>query len=441
MASGRKLTVKAIEALKGRSARYYVNDGAGLNVAVEPSGTKRFYLRYRADGKACWMKLSEQGRDTFPAVSLEVARRLAAEAQAGLKAGTDPMKEKKAELLEARARQADRLALAAQQLARPTVNALFDHWMNLELSKRKDAGIETARGFHKDILPVIGDMPAETVKQAHVMTILDAVVMRGANRMAKRFLSEMRQMFGFALDREMIPVDPTARIKKDRIGGKATMRERHLSEEEIRILASRLPEAKLLKTTEIALWIMLATCCRVGELSRARWHDLDLERGTWLIPDEHAKNARQLVVYLSDFAVRQFHQLEALKADEVWVLPNRNGKTHLDTKTIAKQIHDRQRLTAMSKRTSATATLCLPGGPWTPHDLRRTGATMMGTLGVAPHVIERCLNHLEQNRMARTYQHQKLIEEQASAWRLLGDRLSLLAQPVDNVIPLPAQMA
>lgn len=121
MGSGRKLTVKAIEALKGSATRYYVNDGAGLNVAVESSGIKRFYLRYRADGKPRAMKLSEEGRDTFPALSLETARCLVVEAQASLHAGSVPLKEKKAELLEARARQADRLAAAERQLARPTV--------------------------------------------------------------------------------------------------------------------------------------------------------------------------------------------------------------------------------------------------------------------------------------------------------------------------------
>lgn len=441
MGAARRLTVKTIEAAKPLAARYRLPDGGGLYVTVYPTGTKCFYLRYKVAGKTQWLKLSDEGRDIFPALSLEAARRLAAEAQAQIKAGTDPMASKKAEVLEAKARQAERLAVVAERLARPTVNVLFDHWVRLALCNRKDAGVETIRGFRKDVLPVIGDMPAESVTQAHVMLILDAVLLRGANRMAKRFLSELRQMFGFALDREMIMVDPTARIKKDRIGGKATIRERHLSEDEIRMLAACLPEAKLLKTTEIALWIMLATCCRVGELSRARWQDLDLERGTWLIPEEHAKNDRQFVISLSDFAVQQFRHLEAFKAHDVWVLPNRTGTTHLDTKTIAKQVHDRQRVTAMSKRTGATATLCLPGGAWTPHDLRRTGATLMGALGVVPYVIERCLNHLEQNRMVRTYQHQKLANEQAQAWRTLGDRLALLVSPANNVVPLPIRAA
>jgi hypothetical protein len=46
----------------------------------------------------------------------------------------------------------------------------------------------------------------------------------------------------------------------------------------------------------------------------------------------------------------------------------------------------------------------------------------------SPGVIEKCLNHVEQNRVLRIYQRQKLEVEQAEAWRVLGDRLELLAQ-------------
>jgi integrase len=33
--------------------------------------------------------------------------------------------------------------------------------------------------------------------------------------------------------------------------------------------------------------------------------------------------------------------------------------------------------------------------PFTPHDLRRTFASRLGDLGVAPHVIRACINHVE----------------------------------------------
>jgi len=68
----------------------------------------------------------------------------------------------------------------------------------------------------------------------------------------------------------------------------------------------------------------------------------------------------------------------------------------------------------------------LAGGKWTPHDLRRTGATIMGSLNVRPDVIEKCLNHIEQNKIIRVYQHQTLIPAQKEAWGLLGERLEIL---------------
>jgi integrase len=68
----------------------------------------------------------------------------------------------------------------------------------------------------------------------------------------------------------------------------------------------------------------------------------------------------------------------------------------------------------------------LPGGKWTPHDLRRTGATMMVSLGVLPEVVERCLNHREQNRVKRIYQRHDYKKEMKAAWQLLGERITAL---------------
>jgi hypothetical protein len=52
----------------------------------------------------------------------------------------------------------------------------------------------------------------------------------------------------------------------------------------------------------------------------------------------------------------------------------------------------------------------------------------MGELGVRPDVIEKCLNHLDENRMRRIYQRAVKKEEQIEAWRKLGDRLDLLSR-------------
>ena len=90
----------------------------------------------------------------------------------------------------------------------------------------------------------------------------------------------------------------------------------------------------------------------------------------------------------------------------------------------------------MSRRSPHTNALALPGGKWTPHDLRRTGATLMTALGVLPEVAEKCLNHTEESRVKRTYQRYSYDAEKREAWRLLGERLELLTRGDDKVVTL-----
>jgi len=76
----------------------------------------------------------------------------------------------------------------------------------------------------------------------------------------------MRQMFRFAVTRDIIEFDPTASLSVARMTTKPTERDRILSDIEIRALARQLPGANLLKSTECAVWIALSTMCRIGEL-------------------------------------------------------------------------------------------------------------------------------------------------------------------------------
>jgi integrase len=175
----------------------------------------------------------------------------------------------------------------------------------------------------------------------------------------------------------------------------------------------------------------------VGELSRAQWVDVDLASGTCRIPAENAKNGKLHTVILSDFSVRHFRELHQISGRTNWCYPAENmNDSHVCVKSISKQVHDRQRTVPMKSRSKAAGVLLLSGGAWTPHDLRRTGATMMGALGVRPDVIEKCLNHVEQNKLVRVYQRQELKEEQQDVWELLGERLDALKSGSNNVVSL-----
>ena len=412
---------------------------------ITTAGERVFYFRYTGPGrKQVMVPIGGYDATGKAGLALKDARAKAGELSKLYQSGVVDIKGhleaeqrlKDAERAEEEARlEAERLA-AERAAARLTVQGLFDKWAAVQLANRKDGGAEITRVFVKDVLPAIGSMYADQVKKGHVAEIVDGVLARGCNRLAKVILQHLRQMFGYAIYRDWLDADPTAKIRKQDVGGKDVERDRVLSDEEIKLLARKMPEAGFFPTTEAAIWICLSTCCRIGELLTARWEDVDLERKTWTIPE--TKNGQRHEISLSDFAVKQFRTLATLSHSTPWLYPSRNDNTRpVCVKTVTKQIGDRQRETPMSNRSEAVHALLLPGGKWTPHDLRRTGATMMAVLGVEPVIIERCLNHKEQNKVMRIYQRHSYAPEMARAWALLGERLDALTTgAVAEVIPL-----
>lgn len=413
-----ELSDKEVRNAKPTEREYLLADGGGLFLRVRPTGAKDWLLVYTFAGNR-----RKLGLGSLEAVPLAAARSEAAKARESIKQQIDPQVQRKLRQAE---QEAQRKILEAAQ-ARQTVKDLFDRWAEVDLVRRKDGGKEIRRMFEKDVLPKLGALAVEDVKKVNITSVTDPLLARGVNRMAKVIFSLMRQMFRFAVDRGLIEADPTASIRKVKIGGPDVERDRVLSEAETGALCQQLPRAGLMPTTEAAVWIALSTLCRIGELLSAQWSDIDLDNHLWRIPD--TKNGKPHNVYLSDFAAKQFRQVKELNGQGTWVYPSRDGKKAVSSKTITKQLGDRQRANApMKRRSKSVATLTLPGGKWGPHDLRRTGATMMTRLGVLPEVAERCLNHVEENRMKRIYQRHTYETEMREAWRLLGDHLAQLTK-------------
>lgn len=425
------LTEKALQALKLEDKGRKLADTGSMRgtVRVNSGDTVSVFFtwRYKFDGKA-----KDLACGTWPRESLSVIRKNRDQARRILQGGRDPALQRKAEKLEAKAEQQAKVMELQIQLARMTVCDLFDRWVNLELAKRKESSRnELVRAFTKDVLPVIGQIPAEDVTKAHIMTVLDTILARGSKRLANRTLSELKQMCGFALTRDIIKADPTHAIKKTDVGGKETERDRVLSEDEIRELCHKLPSANLYRPTEYAIWIMLSTGCRVGDLIKARWSEIDCVARTWQFTPEKDQThiQRTHTVYLSDFALRCFERLHQVTGSSAWLYPNATNDAPVDKKTISKQVRDRQRADGPLKhRSRLTDALLLSGGAWTPHDLRRTATTLMVELGVLPDVAHLCTYHIEPDRIKRTYNRAKQQEAQAQAWRILGKRLDELCQ-------------
>lgn len=409
------LTDAKVRAAEPKANDYTISDGGGLYLFVRAYGKKEWFFRYTSP---LTRKRRKQSLGRFPDVPLQQARKAAANQRATLDQRQDPLFETEKER-----RQKEKEHRTHKQRERHTVEAVFRMWKLADLQNRKDRGADTERAFLKDVFPVIGRKPISEVTRQDIRDVLDRPLGRKSKRMANRLLSDLKQFIGYAQDEELTENDPTRRMFKSRVGGIEKSRERILSADERMMLAQKLPASDLPENYQRAIWLMLATGCRVDEISRAEWSHVDFNDGTLMIPVAHAKNKTQHKIYLSDFALEQLHALGKERYSE-WIFPNRTNTGPIHRQTISKQITDRQRDKKIKGRTKKNNSLILIGPRWTAHDLRRTASTIMQELGVMPHIIKKCMNQKIVDRIMETYQRAALTDMQKEAFKKLGNALS-----------------
>ena len=456
-----KCTVRGLESLKPKVAGYQVTVDRGLYLRVAVDGTKSWIVRYRVGGKQFQARLPRSYGSAGDAGHMSPAQAVTENARIqGLARDGIDFREQRADLEQAAA-----AAKAAAQAAVTPVRELFETWLENGVS-RKDGNRRLRQMFERDVLPAIGSKPLRTLTDSDLVRLLRLVGrVRGKARTAEDMLASIRQMFRWACKRQpwrslLVDGNPADLVELRHVvphGYVTVIRDRTLSVEEIRELQDvfaaletayknaldrRASVRPILRETQLALWTCLATGCRIGELLMARWSDVNLEKATWFVPRQNIKTNVDWQVYLSEIAVRQFKDLHALTGETEWCYPARDGSGHLSVKTVTKQVGDRQTRFKTRKLLAHRCnddSLVLAGGSrgeWTPHDLRRTAATMMQSLRVNPDVIDRCQNHaLLGSKVRRHYLHYDYADEKREAWRLLGERLDVILSG-GNVVPL-----
>ena len=406
------LAVRRQKLPEGRREKM-IGDGANLFLRLRPQSRDWLFV-WKADGKKHKLMLG-----SATALSLADAREKAREARAHVSDGRHPRVEREK-------RRAEQFTLDQANGALPhTVNELFETWFAKEIENRyADSGDEVRRRYEKDVAPFLGKRSPSMIAESDVVSVLDAVAGRGAKRMTGLLLADLRQMFKFAVRRKIATGNPTDDLLKKDWSGDSVERDRALSENEILLLRRQLPDAKLIPETECAIWILLGTLCRIGELSQSRWDQIVGDE--LMLPKELTKTDEPHNVVLSPFVRKQLKRLKSLNPKSEWLFPAKHNGGAVDRKSITKQITHRQRGKPVKGRSPAVTSLRLPGGPWHIHDLRRTAATLLQKLGTPPHVIEAMLNHTEPNRMKRIYQTHKYEKEMREAWLLLGAYLDKL---------------
>jgi len=352
------LTDTGIRALKPRKARYVITDGRGLCLEVLPSGKLSWLYRYRVKGAPEKVAI---GR--YPDLSLKAARN-ERDILAGLVSrGGSPAREK----------QFARLAVASKSTMQEFAER---YYREVVVRNRKDPR-NLRRYLDNEILPALGKKVLREVTATDVQSLVFRKRDNGQEAAAAEMRNLIKRIFDYALVCGAAQVNPALALPT-RFITKARARTRTLSPTEIRAYLRTLYSSNIRRQFKLALHLILLTLVRKSEMLLAQWKDVDLDTGEWQIPAENSKTRQPHIVYLSKQATDLFRGLKGLAGDSVWVLPGRGS--------LSKPFSHNAMNQAMGSITFAI-------DPFTIHDLRRTGSTLLHEKGFSSEVIEKALNH------------------------------------------------
>ncbi|PPC84325.1 MAG: integrase [Hyphomicrobium sp.] len=348
------LFLRKVKAPASGRVEFYDGRTPGFGVRVSARGTKTFFLlgRHRSGFRRITL-----GR--YPTLSLEKARRRANDALNALSDGIDPQQEKRSA----------RIKLDDQFKA--VMAAYVETYCKRH--NRPNTANETERLLNAVFMPKWSMRKINEIGKADVLTVIDAIMAEGKPSAARHAFAAIRKFFNWCVEQGRLDQSPCLALKPP---AKASNRDRVLSDLE---LGAVLNAAKSVGWPFGPIVQLLAcTAQRRGEVVGMQWNELDLEARLWTIPSDRTKNHRTHIVPLTASALAVIKNLPRV-GDGPFVFPARRysdraysgyskGKRALDAHA---EQHD-----------------------WTLHDLRRTAATGMAKAGVAPHVVEKILNHV-----------------------------------------------
>lgn len=367
------LTDTALRNLKPKSKNYKVFDRDGMYVTVSPKGTVTFRYDYRLHGRRETLTISRYGAD---GISLAMARERLMDARKAIARGQSPAMEKQ---LEKR---------------RLTGAKTFGDWVVVWLDGARLADSTKAMRKHiidRDIVPIFGNRLLQEILADDLRALCNKVKDRGAPATAVHVRDIVKQVYVFAIARGERLDNPANAVSASSI---ATFvpKDRALTPLEIRLMARQMESVATYPKIRLAIRLILLTLVRKSELIQATWDEVNFQSATWTIPKQRMKGRNPHVVHLSRQAVDIFVALHTCAAGSSFVLPSRyDADRCMSTATL-------NRVTQIVGKRAKEAGL--PLEPFTVHDLRRTGSTLLNEVGFNRDWIEKCLAH-EDGRSSR----------------------------------------
>lgn len=382
--------------------------GPGLWLEIKPDGTKRFRYRYRLGGKRPDMDLGY-----FPGTSLAAARKKHGEAVAMVKDGIDP----KATLRDTK----------AKNVSMPSLSELFADWLATKTKGEKAISARTLldyqRVFSGHLHKRLGKVRVCDLSRAVIFSFLEGT---GSQEATRKSLILLNQILDRAVNLGHIELNPARTIKPSMVGGSMGQpRDRHLLVDELRMLWRTLEDIGGSSTSLAVgdcLRLIMLTGVRRAEAAGMRFDQVIGDR--WTIPV--TKNGRAHVVTLHPLALGIVERQRGLSAGP-WVFASTSKPDLPITADAVTKALERVRVKHLAELE-----------PFHVHDLRRSVATGCGEYLDAPErLIEKLLNHQEQDRLVRTYQAGEQAEKLRRLWLDWGDWMSANVASEPEVATVP----
>ena len=311
-------------------------DGGGLYLQIAAGGSKSWIYRFMLDGRARTM-----GLGSLLAVPLADARGRAAEARALRASGIDPIEARNAERATARLNAAK--AITFKDAAERYIEAHAAGWRNAKHIAQWRSTLETYA------YPVFGSLAVQDVDVAVVMKVLEPI-WTTKTETASRVRGRIESVLDWAAARGYRKGENPARWRghlKNLLPERSRVRKpkHHPALPYVEIgdfmKALRAQEGGAGRVLEF----VILTAARTGEVIGARWSEIDMKEGTWIVPAERIKGGREHRVPLSAPALGILETMADLrdgKADG-FVFPGRKRGRALSNMAMLKLLERMER--------------------------------------------------------------------------------------------------
>ena len=385
----KRLNDRGIAALKpvaGKRITVFDTVVPGFAVRVTERGAKSFVLITRFQGRQRWLTIGPVG-----AIRLAEARERARDALSMVRRGIDP---------------------GAKPVVPRTFAMIAGRFVAEYARPWNRSWRETERILDRYATPAWGSRDIVGLSRRDVRELLEAVARDHGPIMSNRVLSTVRKLFGWALERDIVSINPASGVHPV---AKEVSRDRVLSDEELRAFWQA--TAELAEPWGSFFRVLALTGQRLGEVARMRWEDVDLDRALWTLPAAMNKSGRLHEVPLTEPAVA------ILRA-----IPRRSGPHVFTTAEGSKPV------AGFAKPKARLA----PNG-WRLHDLRRTFATISARMGIAPHVVEKVLNHSGGTIRGVAAVYNRCAYDAEKRHALDAWARYMTSEPTENVVRLSAR--